>query len=381
MHVGRILFLLLVISLVMSTVASSQATWNNGPLGVNLNIYGRVRVGLSPFSTSTHEIDRLSIVAGLSKDDVFDYNEDADSVMTELATRVTIAGVDSASEALVDNGYSNLPPQIKVRITCMGWTNSKYFIVRYRVINGATVSLPLQIGAIALSYPSHVWGGETVKYHAASKTGYFYRQGEAKYWGLRLLSKNPSSFRVMDWDVYSSDPNSEVTTDSIRYVLTTGASFDSLLTASPDGAVMQLNAGPTTIAVGDSATLYYAVVFGATLPEMVASVDSAVARYAKVTTSVRQNDALSPESFTLHQNYPNPFNPSTQIEFAMPKSSYARLVVYDALGRLVTTLVDQQLPAGLHPYTFDAAGLAGGVYFYRLSAGTFNETRRMLLVK
>jgi hypothetical protein len=98
-------------------------------------------------------------------------------------------------------------------------------------------------------------------------------------------------------------------------------------------------------------------------------------------TAVGDDKGLVPGGFALSQNYPNPFNPSTQIEFALPKSSYARLVVFDALGREVATLVDGELSAGSHVRNFDAAGLAGGVYFYRLSAGTFNESRQMLLVK
>jgi hypothetical protein len=381
MHVGRVLFLLLLVALVWSTLAPAQVTWSNGVLGCNLSNFGRIRVGLSPFSTSTHEIDRLSIVVGLSKDAVFDYNEDADSNRTELASRITIAGVDSAYETLIDNEYSGLPPKVKVRVACLAWTSRKYFIVRYRIINDAAASLTLQIGAIALPYPSHVWGTETVKYHAASKTGYFYRQGEAKYWGYRLLSKDPSSFRVMDWDVYSSDPNSEVTTDSVRYSLTTGTSFDSLITASADGSVMQLNGGQATIAAGDSTTLYYGVVYGTTLPDMLASVDSAVVRYAKVVTAVRPDRAVAPETFTLHQNYPNPFNPSTQIAFELPAGAFVRLQVYDALGRLVTTLANGELDPGYHSCTFDATGLAGGVYFSRLTAGTFSAVRRMMLIK
>jgi hypothetical protein len=98
-------------------------------------------------------------------------------------------------------------------------------------------------------------------------------------------------------------------------------------------------------------------------------------------TAVGEVDGLVPGAFALGQNYPNPFNPSTQIEFALQKNSYARLAVYDALGREVATLVDGELSAGAHVRSFDASGLAGGVYFYRLSSGTFNETRRMLLLK
>jgi hypothetical protein len=144
---------------------------------------------------------------------------------------------------------------------------------------------------------------------------------------------------------------------------------------------MQLNGGQATIAAGDSTTLYYGVVYGTTLPDMLASVDSAVARYAKVATAVRQDRAVSPETFTLHQNYPNPFNPSTQIAFELPASAFVRLQVYDALGRLVTTLANGEMNPGYHSCTFDATGLAGGVYFSRLTAGTFSAVRRMMLIK
>jgi hypothetical protein len=107
--------------------------------------------------------------------------------------------------------------------------------------------------------------------------------------------------------------------------------------------------------------------------------DVRILRYTP--TAVGEPQTIIPESFGMKQNYPNPFNPSTKIEFAIPASAYARLVVYDALGRAVVTLVDGELAAGVHVRDFDAAGLAGGVYFCRLSAGPFTQTRQMLLVK
>ena len=88
-----------------------------------------------------------------------------------------------------------------------------------------------------------------------------------------------------------------------------------------------------------------------------------------------------PRTYTLAQNYPNPFNPSTQIAFALPQAEAVRLTVYDILGREVAVLMDQQLPAGQHEVMFDAALLPSGMYLYRLAAGSFVETRRMLLMK
>jgi len=91
-----------------------------------------------------------------------------------------------------------------------------------------------------------------------------------------------------------------------------------------------------------------------------------------------------PNTFALMQNYPNPFNPSTKIKFGIPVGTrhvVSVLKVYDLLGREVATLVNENLPPGSYEVTFDASGLASGVYFYRLRAGEFTETRRMMLLR
>ncbi|NBC17998.1 MAG: serine hydrolase [Bacteroidetes bacterium] len=88
-----------------------------------------------------------------------------------------------------------------------------------------------------------------------------------------------------------------------------------------------------------------------------------------------------PTQFNLELNYPNPFNPQTTIGYVLPEASAVRLVVYDVLGRRVAVLVDGVRPAGRHQVTFEAANLPSGVYLYRLDAGAFTQTKRMLLVK
>lgn len=88
-----------------------------------------------------------------------------------------------------------------------------------------------------------------------------------------------------------------------------------------------------------------------------------------------------PDGFTLYQNYPNPFNPSTNISFDLPKESNVTLKVYNILGEEVATLVNTVMPAGHQVVEFNTSNLASGMYVYRLQAGSFVQTKKMLLMK
>ena len=92
------------------------------------------------------------------------------------------------------------------------------------------------------------------------------------------------------------------------------------------------------------------------------------------------NNSL-PIEYSLSNNYPNPFNPETRIEFALPEAGLTRLIIYDLRGREVAILVDGELSAGIHNLTWDASKAASGIYFYRLTSGSFVATRKMVLLK
>jgi hypothetical protein len=117
---------------------------------------------------------------------------------------------------------------------------------------------------------------------------------------------------------------------------------------------------------------------------------------SEMVTSAPPSEDLLPDAFDLLQNYPNPFNPSTTIEYALPQRSYVTLAVFDVLGQCVVTLVQAEKEAGYHQAVFNAAGLASGVYLYRLQVrtrdaaigqesgsgpGDFTRTRRLVLVR
>jgi photosystem II stability/assembly factor-like uncharacterized protein len=97
--------------------------------------------------------------------------------------------------------------------------------------------------------------------------------------------------------------------------------------------------------------------------------------------SINQQGNLIPVMFSLSQNYPNPFNPVTNLEFGISDLEFVSLKVYDILGKKIITLVNEKLSPGNYKVEFDGSGLTSGVYFYRLNAGEFTETKRMMLIK
>jgi hypothetical protein len=90
---------------------------------------------------------------------------------------------------------------------------------------------------------------------------------------------------------------------------------------------------------------------------------------------------LLPVSYSLAQNYPNPFNPATTIRYGLPQRSMVNLTIFNALGQQVRQLLSQEQAAGYHEVKFDGSGVASGVYFYRIRAGSFVETKKFLLLR
>ena len=99
-----------------------------------------------------------------------------------------------------------------------------------------------------------------------------------------------------------------------------------------------------------------------------------------VTALDGETDQL-PDKFALEQNYPNPFNPSTTIKYSIPNQTNVTIKVFDVLGCEVTTLVNEEKPAGTYEVTYDASGFSSGVYFYKLKAGNYVETKEMILLR
>jgi len=92
-------------------------------------------------------------------------------------------------------------------------------------------------------------------------------------------------------------------------------------------------------------------------------------------------DMGTPREFALNQNYPNPFNPTTNIQYDIPNDVFVNIKVYDMLGREVAELVNEVKNAGRYIVGFNGSNLASGIYYYKIKAGSFEQTRRMVLIK
>ncbi len=106
-----------------------------------------------------------------------------------------------------------------------------------------------------------------------------------------------------------------------------------------------------------------------------------VRNFKTATSNPSVGSAELPDNFGLKNNYPNPFNPTTNIRFQLPEASHVQVSVYNAVGQKVATLVDRPMNAGTHSVVFNAGGLTSGVYIYRLEAGEFRESGKMLLLE
>jgi hypothetical protein len=98
-------------------------------------------------------------------------------------------------------------------------------------------------------------------------------------------------------------------------------------------------------------------------------------------TSVQSFDSPNPEIFYLFQNYPQPFNPATTIKYQIPELSFVKLTVFDLLGNEIVTLVNKKKQRGIYEVNFNADGLASGVYIYKLTAGNFTASKKLILLK
>jgi hypothetical protein len=108
---------------------------------------------------------------------------------------------------------------------------------------------------------------------------------------------------------------------------------------------------------------------------------SSTFNFRSIVSGITSLGTAIPTEYKLYNNYPNPFNPSTKIKFDLPKSSNVKIKIYDMNGRMVNEVFDLNLDAGTYETTYNAAALASGIYYFRIDAGSFSDTKKMILIK
>lgn len=151
---------------------------------------------------------------------------------------------------------------------------------------------------------------------------------------------------------------------SIKKTNNTGANWQIMNTSGMDGIIgmdyTYLNSNVCAYALAD---------------------DGTVLKLEEVVIGVQQINSEVPKNFLLEQNYPNPFNPRTNIKYSVPKTAGVTIKIYNTIGGLVSTIVDEHHSPGNYSVDFNADGLSSGIYYYTISAGEFVDTKKMVLVK
>ena len=172
----------------------------------------------------------------------------------------------------------------------------------------------------------------------------------------------------------------------------TGTGWVDGIQQSPGDRRLGLSTGPIVMAPGDTQTVVVAEIAGGAVTG-VSYLDAItlVKYYSQIAQEFYDaafpvtevvNEAINlPKNFTLSQNYPNPFNPSAKISWQTPASGWQTLKIYDVLGNEIVTLVNENKPAGKYEVEWDASNYPSGVYFYQLRAGSFVQTKKMVLMK
>ncbi|RJP58696.1 MAG: T9SS C-terminal target domain-containing protein [Ignavibacteriales bacterium] len=212
---------------------------------------------------------------------------------------------------------------------------------------------------------------------------------DAKIWSLQpgtgysseeFEPLQPDNF---DLSIYNNHPKLTWGHSASPYDFVTGyAIYRGTSSFGPFSKVATISAGATNwidweFASGNMLTLYYKMVAVNGVRESQFTQTASI----KVVPAKEGNQEKTDYNFTLLQNYPNPFNPTTTISYSIPSDEHVTLKVFNTLGEEVAELVNEIEPAGIYRTNFNAENLPSGIYIYRISAGKYTESRKLILIK
>jgi serine protease len=257
-------------------------------------------------------------------------------------------------------------------------SDSKYVIIQYDLANTTTSVLTNVYAGVFLDWDLGTVTANYSKYDSSRSLGYAYDGdpvGTRVYAGIRALD-SAASFRSL--------------VNNTSIVLSREGKWDWISNgflsadAGPADIHHVISSGPFTINPGATKKVGFALVAGdSSLANIQKNADAAKAKWIAINkvVGIMDNPGSIPLTSSLSQNYPNPFNPSTSFKFQVSSFGLVTLRIYDVLGREISTLVNEMRPAGVYTIRWDASLLPSGVYFYRLRAGDFVGTKKMVFAK
>lgn len=364
---------LLIFILILLKPNYSQVDLVFDKYNIYVSTYGRVSIYSVP--DTVRQLYRAALLVGTGYDSVFDLTFDKDvEVPTQLLSVPSFG--DYEIYGSYNNNYSGAPPNVLEIENIYCWQSIGAFIIKYTVINRELNPINAIIGLEFLPrINNNRTGGDTVTFSNQTKI-ISVKNGRAV--GFKALSEDLKSVGMF---YYFTDYES----DSLFYQWLSYSSYDSLFITNPadpnvDAPAIIPAFNQRTINPNDSAIIYVAIAYGEQESEMLAALANAQQLYDTL-TSVDNNENQTLSDFYLNQNYPNPFNPNTVISWNVPFNSYQTLKVYDVLGNEVASLVNEYRTAGSYSINFNASNLSSGVYYYKLNAGNFTETKKMILMR
>ncbi|UCC79696.1 MAG: S8 family peptidase, partial [Candidatus Zixiibacteriota bacterium] len=271
---------------------------------------------------------------------------------------------------------------LTVSQTNYGWANppdDSYIITVYEIANNSEVDLngirvahfeDWDIPLIGSSY-------DMVNFDRQRNLGYQYSLNSLPFYrGMMILnSEGACSFKALRNDS-EVDPPHFTTADKWTYM---NSGFSDTAITELVNASMMLTTGPFDIPSGSSVTAAIAILGSYNLDGLQAIADAARAKYSSMTDI--NNTSEKRLAFDIGENYPNPFNTITVIHYSLPVPAVVKIDIFDILGRKVKTLLNEQKQAGCHQASWNANKVSSGIYFYRIQAGDYLETKKMVLLK
>ncbi|MFA5405401.1 MAG: T9SS type A sorting domain-containing protein, partial [Ignavibacteria bacterium] len=231
-------------------------------------------------------------------------------------------------------------------------------------------------GSVISIFNQYSGSNRNVKYFRSSNFGDFSNPGQSTLWGSSVSSNyQPDIVGRRNANIHYFSFTTISSSDSVHYISVTNTGGTTNIHKMNSYAITSGTQGPKPgfrYINGDSCFVLYSE----SGPH---NIWAATGCSGSITGIGNQNNI--PYDYALNQNYPNPFNPTTSIQFSIPKNGLVKLVVYDMLGKEITTLVNEVKTAGIYIVDFNATNLSSGIYFYKITSGEFSSVKKMILVK